>query len=108
MPQLSGCRLTKIRAAPPNFMQAPGGISCREHRNRSGSRCFKFAVPTLLAAAFGCAWQQPGFKVQLSVHKDGTCIAGGPGESLQCCLFFATSAVYTRPQALRGSYQAAT
>ncbi|WIA17233.1 hypothetical protein OEZ85_014107 [Tetradesmus obliquus] len=40
-------------------------------------------VPTLLASACNGAWQQPGFKVQLSVHRDGACIAGGPGERVQ-------------------------
>jgi hypothetical protein len=32
--------------------------------------------PSLLRSAFGDAWQQAGFKVQLSGHKDGQCIAG--------------------------------
>jgi hypothetical protein len=32
---------------------------------------------SLLSSAFGDAWQRPGFKVQLSVFKDGACIAGG-------------------------------
>jgi hypothetical protein len=32
--------------------------------------------PTLLRSAFGDAWQQAGFKVQLSVHKHGACMAG--------------------------------
>jgi hypothetical protein len=30
----------------------------------------------LLSSVFGDAWQQAGFKVQLSVHKDEACIAG--------------------------------
>jgi hypothetical protein len=35
------------------------------------------SVPaTFLHSAFGNNWQQAGFKVQLSVFKDGTCIAG--------------------------------
>jgi hypothetical protein len=33
--------------------------------------------PSLLCSAFGDAWQQAGFTVQLSVFKDGRCIAGG-------------------------------
>jgi hypothetical protein len=33
---------------------------------------------SLLTSAFGGeAWQQFGFKVMLSLHKDGACIAGG-------------------------------
>jgi hypothetical protein len=32
---------------------------------------------SLLSSVFGDAWQQAGFKVQLSVFKDGACIAGG-------------------------------
>jgi hypothetical protein len=36
-----------------------------------------FTVPvTFVRSAFGDAWQRAGFKVQLSVHKDGACIAG--------------------------------
>jgi hypothetical protein len=32
---------------------------------------------SLLCSTFGDeAWQQPGFKVHLSVYKDGACIAG--------------------------------
>jgi hypothetical protein len=40
---------------------------------------WRFKVPpTLLTSAFGNTWQQPeGFKLQLSVLKDGCCIAGG-------------------------------
>jgi hypothetical protein len=33
--------------------------------------------PSLLSSAFGGNWQQAGFMVQLSVHKDGQCITGG-------------------------------
>jgi hypothetical protein len=37
-----------------------------------------YVPPSLLSSAFGGeAWQQRGFKVMLSVHKDGACIAGG-------------------------------
>jgi ATP-dependent Clp protease adapter protein ClpS len=36
-----------------------------------------FRVPhTLLMSAFHGTWQQHGFKVQLTLHKDGNCIAG--------------------------------
>jgi hypothetical protein len=35
-----------------------------------------YVPPTLLHSAFGDAWQQAGFKVQLSVHKDSARIAG--------------------------------
>jgi hypothetical protein len=40
--------------------------------------------PTLLRSAVGDAnWQQADFKVQLSVHKDGACVAGGLTARLQ-------------------------
>jgi hypothetical protein len=32
---------------------------------------------SLLSSSFGGGWQQAGRKGQLSVHKDGQCIAGG-------------------------------
>jgi hypothetical protein len=35
-----------------------------------------YVHPTLLCSAFGDNWQQAGFKVQLSVHKDGARVAG--------------------------------
>ncbi|WIA40906.1 hypothetical protein OEZ86_004566 [Tetradesmus obliquus] len=65
--------------------EEPAGISCFEVFN-SGSACLRFAVPpTLLASAFGGTWPRPGsgFKVQLSVHKDGDRIAGYYGEHEQ-------------------------
>uniref|UniRef100_A0A383W8L1 Uncharacterized protein n=1 Tax=Tetradesmus obliquus TaxID=3088 RepID=A0A383W8L1_TETOB len=63
--------------------EEPDGISCFEVYN-SGSPCLRFAVPpTLLASAFGGTWPRPGFKVQLSVHKDGDRIAGWHGEHEQ-------------------------
>ncbi|WIA40903.1 hypothetical protein OEZ86_004563 [Tetradesmus obliquus] len=59
-------------------LQAPGAITWHEHN--SSNRCFRIVMPrTLAASVFVGPWQQPGFKVQLSVHKDGACIAGGPG-----------------------------
>ncbi|WIA40904.1 hypothetical protein OEZ86_004564 [Tetradesmus obliquus] len=60
-----------------------GGFSCHKHDGSCGSYMRFLVPPTLLASAFGGAWQQPGFKVQLSVHKDGDCIAGGPGDRVQ-------------------------
>jgi hypothetical protein len=45
-------------------------------RRRNGfDVCFP-VPPTLLSSAFGDTWQQRDFKLQLSVHKDGDCIAG--------------------------------
>uniref|UniRef100_A0A383W8V3 Uncharacterized protein n=1 Tax=Tetradesmus obliquus TaxID=3088 RepID=A0A383W8V3_TETOB len=53
--------------------EAPGGSTSHDVR---GSRLMFIVPPTLLASACDGAWQQPGFKVQLSVHRDGACIAG--------------------------------
>ncbi|WIA20599.1 hypothetical protein OEZ85_004983 [Tetradesmus obliquus] len=63
--------------------EAPGGITCHEHNGRGGRYLEVGVPPGLLASGFGGVWQQPGFKVQLSVHKDAACIAGGPGERAQ-------------------------
>jgi hypothetical protein len=54
--------------------QLPHGQAA--HRN---SRDMYVLMPaSLLTSAFGKeAWQQHGFKVMLSLHKDGACIAGG-------------------------------
>jgi hypothetical protein len=53
------------------------GRSALGYRYQRGHVCF-CVPPSLLSSAFGGeAWQQRGFKVMLSVHKDGACIAGG-------------------------------
>ncbi|WIA20597.1 hypothetical protein OEZ85_004982 [Tetradesmus obliquus] len=103
-PQLSGCLLTKISAAPPNFLQAhftsnntpgvqppptahsgdlPAAAAQPAAADGSNPHSFLSRTTSSLLLGFKRAWQQPGFKVQLSVHKDGACIAGGPGDREQ-------------------------
>ncbi|WIA40914.1 hypothetical protein OEZ86_004574 [Tetradesmus obliquus] len=87
--QVAEAAAAAAEADPARWQEHEGSTA---HFDMAGSR-LRFGVPpTLLASAFGRtwqhlgfkrAWQQPGFKVQLSVHKDGACIAGGPGDREQ-------------------------
>ncbi|KAF6263307.1 hypothetical protein COO60DRAFT_489530 [Scenedesmus sp. NREL 46B-D3] len=63
--------------------EAPG---CKSLRHELPRNTLSFTVPPSMLAAFGDAWQQRGFKVQLSVHKDGVCCAGGPGARINAAL----------------------
>ncbi|KAF6251893.1 hypothetical protein COO60DRAFT_1464000 [Scenedesmus sp. NREL 46B-D3] len=61
--------------------------SCAYLRYHTANDSLNFSVPQpLLCSAFGDAWQQRGFRVQLSVHKDGACIAGGPGARINAAV----------------------
>jgi hypothetical protein len=67
---------------------------------RGGSTVGFSAPATLLKSAFGDAWQQPGFKLQVSAHKDGTRIASKPLYALDmltdssCCCTVEHTAVH--------------
>jgi hypothetical protein len=60
------------------FLQVTEGTGLFSDGEGTSKRRTYFKVPkVLLVSAFGDSWQQAGFKVQLYVHKDGQCIAGG-------------------------------